>query len=255
MNKMGISALVALKAAVLFLAFFYFKGRGIQWLSLPLLHASLVALLVSIASLPSINLPLLLGKRTDGSFPLWSKLIFGPYLGFVQLFVLLRRFLLGRPVYTEISEGLYVGGWPSSLDHLPPGEPAVIDCTCELPRIDALNKNAYVCVATWDTRSPQPSSIESAVQWACRKRSQKKTIYIHCAFGHGRSVCIMCAVLVALGIATDWKDAERIIRLKRPFIHMNGFHRKSLEEWSKCRLSFKRTADVDLSSVIFPESS
>lgn len=55
--------------------------------------------------------------------------------------------------------------------------------------------------------------------------------------GHGRSVAVMCALLVALGLAEDWKSAEKIIKEKRPYIRMNALHRKALEEWSKDRLS------------------
>ncbi|KAK1324097.1 hypothetical protein QJS10_CPA02g00970 [Acorus calamus] len=135
----------------------------------------------------------------------------------------------GQP---EISEGLSVGGWPSSVGNLPPGEPAVIDCTCELPRSSSVLKNAYLCVATWDTRAPLPSQIESAVRWACRKRAQGKSVFIHCAF-------------VELGLVEDWKSAEKLIKEKRPCIRMNALHRKSLEEWSKNRLSTKRNERTD----------
>lgn len=180
---MGISKLVGLKASILFLAFVYFRNCGIILVPIPFLHASLVAALVAIASHPAVNLPLLLGKSSDGKFPLWSMLLFGPFLVFVRIFVFLRRLKDREPMYSEIAEGLYVGGWPSSPEHLPPGEPAVIDCTCELPRISSLSRSGYLCIATWDTRAPQPSEIESAVRWACRKRVQKKPIYVHCAFG------------------------------------------------------------------------
>lgn len=136
-----------------------------------------------------------------------------------------------------MSEGLYVGGWPSSLDKLPSGNPAIIDCTCELPRNLLVSGHAYLCVPTWDTRSPDPGAIESAVKWACRKRAQNVPIFVHCAYGHGRSVAVMCALLVALGAAEDWKTAEKLIRERRPYIRMNALHRKALEEWSKHRLS------------------
>lgn len=53
--------------------------------------------------------------------------------------------------------------------------------------------------------------------------------------GHGRSVCVMCALLVELGVAESWKDAEKTIRQKRPLIRMNAQHRKRLEEWYKRR--------------------
>lgn len=55
--------------------------------------------------------------------------------------------------------------------------------------------------------------------------------------GHGRSVAVMCALLVALGVAEDWKNAEKLICEKRPYIRMNALHRKALDEWSKHRLS------------------
>ncbi|PIA59047.1 hypothetical protein AQUCO_00400126v1 [Aquilegia coerulea] len=252
---MGISKLIGLKAITLLMVFAYIRKTSFAIFSIPLLHASLVSFLVAIVSHPSINLPLLFGKTSDGSFPLWSIFLFGPYLLFVRVFVTLRRFVSREPSYSEICEGVYVGGWPSSLDKLPPGDPAIIDCTCELPRNRDMLKNAYLCVPTWDTRAPQPEEIESAVRWASRKRAQKVPVFIHCAFGHGRSVAVVCALLVALGVAENWKNAEEIIRGRRPCIRMNSLHRKHLEAWSKNRLSPKKNEEMGVSSVILSGAS
>jgi protein-tyrosine phosphatase len=82
-----------------------------------------------------------------------------------------------------IVEGLYLGGWPFLLKHLPPGGPSVVDCTCELPRSSFVREDEYLCLATWDTRAPTPDQIELAACWACDKRSQGKLVYVHCAFG------------------------------------------------------------------------
>ena len=180
---LGISSLIGLKATVLFLFFAYLRSSGLTLLSIPLLYASLVSSLVAIASHPSIDLPILLGKNTDGSFPIWSIIMFSPYLYFVRGFSALRRLKSGEDPYNEISEGLYVGGWPYLPDKLPPGNPAVIDCTCELPRMLEYSGHAYFCVPAWDTRAPKPSDIESAVRWACRKRAQNRPVFIHCAYG------------------------------------------------------------------------
>nr|DAD48558.1 TPA_asm: hypothetical protein HUJ06_018495 [Nelumbo nucifera] len=181
--KLGISKLIGFKATVLFLTFVYLRDSGWTLFSIPFLYASLVSFLVSIASHPAIHLPLLLGKSSDGTFPIWSLVLFGPFLYFVRGFGLLRRLRSREPPYTEVYEGLYVGGWPYSLDKLPPGDPAIIDCTCELPRNPAFSRNAYLCIPTWDTRAPQLLEIDNAVRWACRKRSQNKPVFIHCAFG------------------------------------------------------------------------
>ncbi|KAL5974676.1 hypothetical protein ACLOJK_031346 [Asimina triloba] len=176
-----------------------------------------------------------------------------PFLVGVRIVGFVRRWRSRELPYNEVCEGLYVGGWPSSLDRVPSGAPAIIDCTCELPRISALSKNPYICIPTWDTRAPQPSEIESAVRWALRMRSQKRPVYIHCAYGpicHGRSVAVTCATLVGFGVAEDWKQAEKIIRERRPCIRMNALHRRTLEEWSKFRLSPKANGESNLGSVI-----
>ncbi|CAK9313364.1 unnamed protein product [Citrullus colocynthis] len=253
--KPGLSSLIGLKAAALFSLFLFFRFYGFRLLSFQFLYASLVSLLISVASLPSINLPLLLGKKSDGTFPIWSIIIFGPFLYFVRYLPSLRGLYLRDDPYSEICEGLFVGGWPSSPDRLPPCNPAIVDCTCELPRCLEVSGAGYLCVPTWDTRSPQPQEIEAAVRWICRKRDQKKPVFIHCAYGHGRSVAVACAALVALGEAEDWKNAEKIIKEKRPCIRMNSSHRKALEEWSKHRLSApKKKRDNDVSSKLLSSS-
>lgn len=179
----GLSVLIGLKASCLFLFFTFLSILGLPLLGLPFLYASLVSFLIAVASHPWVNLPLLLGKGSDGSFPIWAIVIFGPYLYFVRVFSFLRRLLSGEAPYSEVYEGVYVGGWPSSLDKLPPGDPAIVDCTCEFPRRSEFSRHAYLCIPTWDTRAPRPEEIESAVKWACRKRAQNKPVFIHCAYG------------------------------------------------------------------------
>ena len=57
-------------------------------------------------------------------------------------------------------------------------------CTCEMPRmLEFTGNHAFLCIPTWDTRSPQPADIEVAIKWACRKRAQKIPVFIHCAYG------------------------------------------------------------------------
>ncbi|KAK6933551.1 Dual specificity phosphatase, catalytic domain [Dillenia turbinata] len=254
--SLGISRLIAFKSLSLFWVFAYIRKMGYSLLSIPFLYASLISLLVSIASHPSINLPLLLGKKPDGSFPIWSIVMFSPFLYFVRIFSLLRRLRSREEPYTKVYDGLYIGGWPASLGMLPPGNPAIVDCTCEFPRISELSGNPYLCIPTWDTRAPQPGDIESAVKWACRKRAQSRPIFIHCAYGHGRSVTVTCALLVSLGVVEDWKAAEKFIQERRPRIHLNDLQRQSLEEWSRHRLSSPQTNKrTQVSSIIHENSS
>lgn len=253
---LGLSVLMALIATAWLVLHEFFRRFGFSLLAIPLLYASLISWLISIASHPSINLPMLLGKNPDGTFPIWSTVMFFPYLYLTRVFSMVRRSINGEEPYSKLCEGLYVGGWPSSPSLLPPGNPAIIDCTAEFPRIKEFKGHSYLCVPTWDTRSPQPGQIESAVKWACRKRARNQPVFIHCAYGHGRSVAVMCALLVALGIVDDWKSAEKYIGESRAYIQMNSLHHKALEEWSNYRLSSpQRNEELDINSVGLSKSA
>ncbi|XP_024991912.1 uncharacterized protein LOC112525853 isoform X1 [Cynara cardunculus var. scolymus] len=234
--KYGLCIHMGLKSAILFIIFSYLRTLGFTLLSLPFLYASFISFLVSIASHPSINFPILLGKNTDGSFPIWSRIIFSPYLYYVRLIASLKRLKRREPPYNQVSDGLYVGGWPSSPEKIPSGDPAIIDCTCEFPRVFDISGNGYLCIPTWDTSSPDPDAIESAVLWGCRKRAQNTPVFIHCASGHGRSVAVMCGLLVALGVVDSLQAAEDLIREKRPSARIRDHHRTTLQQWSNNRL-------------------
>ena len=108
----GVSRLIFLKAAFHFVLFMLLRNIGFRLLAIPFLYASLVCVLVSLASHPLINLPMLLGKNTDGSFPIWALIIFSPFLYFVRTFSMIGRFMSREEPYTEICEAVYVGGVP-----------------------------------------------------------------------------------------------------------------------------------------------
>lgn len=180
---MGISKAVGVVGIAFFFTALYLKDLSIKLIPISLLYDSFIAILVSVASYPDINFPFIFRKGSNGKFPLWSKILFFPFLFPVRVYVLYKRLKSREPIYNEISDGLYVGGWPSSKKDLPPGNPAVIDCTCELPRSSFIAEGAYLCLPTWDTRAPQPKQIEAAVHWAIKIRAQNKPIYVHCAFG------------------------------------------------------------------------
>ncbi|KAF7048531.1 hypothetical protein CFC21_057284 [Triticum aestivum] len=237
---MGISKVTGIAATALLVSSLALRQAGVRAAATaPILATSCVAYVVTVASHTAVNLPWILGKTPSGRFPLWSAVLFGPFLMLARTYAKVKRFLRKENVYDEIAQGLYLGGWPFMPKHLPPGDPSVVDCTCELPRSSFVKVDEYVCLATWDTRAPLPSQIEFAARWACEKRAQRKPVYVHCAFGHGRSACVMCAILVATGVAENWKDAENVIRGRRK-IKMNALHRKTLEDWSKSRVVQKK---------------
>jgi hypothetical protein len=180
---MGISKVTGISATAFLVTSVGLYQLGMRIIVLPFLATSIVASVVTVASHDAINLPWILGKNSVGRFPLWSVILFGPFLTLARTYAMVKRYMRKESVYDKIVDGLYLGGWPFLLKHLPPGNPSVIDCTCELPRISFVPADEYLCLATWDTRAPTPYQIEKAARWACGKRSEGKPVYVHCAFG------------------------------------------------------------------------
>lgn len=191
---MGLTFYAALPSAAVLAAYVALRQSGAPtFVTLPVLHSSLVGFSAAIAAHPRLNYTPLFGKRSSGSFPWWSYLAFFPYFLALKSYVHLRRLKSGEPVFTEVEPGLFVGGWPALQRDVPPGLKGVIDCTCELPRNACLDELPYLCVPTWDTRGPRPTEIENAVRWALEQRAEKHPVLVHCAFG-ACLVSLLCYV-------------------------------------------------------------
>ena len=54
--------------------------------------------------------------------------------------------------------------------------------------------------------------MQAAVEFARGELRKGRSLYIHCAHGHGRSATVLAAVLIAEGLA---KDADGAVNLMR----------------------------------------
>lgn len=150
-----------------------------------ILHASLVGFVITICTLPFVNWTRVLGKLDSGLIPGSSYFLFWPYFLSLHAHVALKRYFSTELRFTEVRDDLFVGAWPSRPADIPARGllPAIIDCTCELPRMSCAMCSPYLCVRAWDSCAPTPSDIELAVRWAMLKRVEGIPIFIHCANG------------------------------------------------------------------------
>jgi len=185
--------------------------------------------------------PQIFGKRVDGTLRPWSYIVWYPWIlmSWLSSQHVLRK-MIRYPVVSEVHERIFVGGYlgagktlPSVLSkhHL-----CVIDVTCELPRSRALPHDVeYLNIATWDGTPPTVSDIQRSVEWAIERHKQGHAIYVHCAFGIGRSATIASAIIVGMGIRTTWQDAFAYIQEQRPVVRLNAGYKGALIAWTKFR--------------------
>ena len=172
----------------------------------------------------------LLGKSArTGAIALIPFLAFFPFSAAIRTKLLLRRRHGSEPLYSKVTGGYYIGGWPHEQGALPEEDAAVVDCTCELPRA---HKNPYLCCLTWDTHSPSCESYDKGVEFALKQRRDLgRSVLVHCAHGHGRSAAMLSAILIAEGMADSIDEAEAMIKAKRPRVRLNANQREGLALW------------------------
>lgn len=129
---------------------------------------------------------------------------------------------------SEVHPGWYVGGWRSY--ELPVRWAAVVDMTCEMPEYVVVDRRDYLCLPTWDGTSPSRLQIDTAISFL-RLRCAKGPVLVHCAYGHSRSVTVLCAALVDAGIAASWREALAMVTAKRPTARLNKAMMAVLDEW------------------------
>jgi protein-tyrosine phosphatase len=219
--------------------------------ALPLLTWALGSLVAAICGFLR-RFPGVLGKNpVTGDVPMWSYLVFAPLHGYTRWYLGTEPFNAWSRSCTEVAPGLWVGGWlwttlqPSlretsalaskSKVKTPvfEGNFRVVDMTCELPQKMGADRGRFLSLLTWDGAAPSEDQLRDAVSFVLQARreeeGQKKgrvPILIHCANGRGRSVTVMCCVLVVLGICQDFDAAVEHVAARRDGIRVNTYMRK-----------------------------
>ncbi len=170
----------------------------------------------------------LFGKRTDGTLPTWSWIVFLPLLGFsAGVFHLLRLFSR-EAAYNAISKRLVVGRRLLGKE-LQGDFQNIIDLTAEFSEPASIRRSpAYRSFPILDGGAPNPEVLRKAVESLRAGRT-----FVHCAQGHGRSGLFALAVLLSSGEASNIEDGMQMLRAARPAICL------SREQWDCVRILSK----------------
>ncbi len=169
------------------------------------------------------------GKKPDGSRAVWATICLLPYLGFSWLLWSWRRLISREPCCTEIVPGLWLGRRPYTSE-LPSGTACVIDLACEFNAARGLTAQCdYVSLPALDTLAPPLAEFSAALKYLS---THSGIVYVHCAFGHGRSAMFSAAILLDRGLAQTPAEALQLIQAARPAVRLSRSQSNYLEQFT-----------------------
>ena len=162
--------------------------------------------------------------------------------GFDRFYPLIRYYyerIRGHAWFSQITTKLWLGGAPDFprdyqflLDH---GISAVVNIRAE--REDDIHfyhehQIEYISYKIPDVATPDPDTIDQAVQWMQHEIAAGRTVLVHCAKGRGRSATLAAAYLMAdEGLTLE--QAVKMLEEKRRLTKIETRHRQVLNSWSE----------------------
>ena len=172
--------------------------------------------------------PDLLLKEARGSLSWPSRIGLAPYhlLNLVSLWMC--RFS-SEAAYHEIVPGLYLGRRLSASQARNLKVGAVLDVTAEFAECSLLLSPSicYKTLPCLDTCALSSAQLEEAARFIAEHLS--KSVYVHCALGHGRSASAVAAYLLSSGQAGSPQEAVAYIQARRSQIGLTRAQMVSLE--------------------------
>jgi hypothetical protein len=170
---------------------------------------------------------LIFGKGRDGSLPLWSWLLFLPFLLYTSAVWHMLRLLSREPAQNEVSADLVIGR------RLLPGEIKgefvnYIDLTAEFPEPKVIRTSpSYFSFPILDGSAPDPKALHEFVG-----RLRPGKTFIHCAQGHGRTGLFALAVLLKSGAARTVSEGLENLKTVRPGIALTAIQLRCIETFA-----------------------
>lgn len=187
------------------------------------------------------------GPVLKGTRRVWLQPLFLPYrLVAWTLMLLVRALHLRDPVISDLGPGVFMGVRLFPHEHATlsaRGVRSVLDLTAELPTNRVLSRAPFehYALPTLDRTPPAVEEITRAVEWVAARLASGDGVYIHCAFGRGRSATLAAAVCLRLGWAQDVPGAVAYVTTKRPVIRVGAMQLAALCVYAS-RLAEKRAA-------------
>jgi hypothetical protein len=241
-------------------------GTTVRWATFLFLTGTLVASLAVLAALrghrlgaiaigyvaaSALAVSVLYYVATNGTNPgavlkgqraAWLQPMFVPYRSVAWCICVGARVARrGLLAVNEVAPGVYLGMrlFPRETSRLEAhGIRCVVDLAAELPDNARIVDGEYerLRVPVLDRCAPTLDEVTKVADWTAARVREGKRVYLHCAFGRGRSAMAAAAVLLRLGEARTPDEAVMRVKRARPLIGVKGVQYQRLHEYARTRL-------------------
>ena len=203
-------------------------GGGGLWLFWPALSLFLVAFNYLFLGATAFQ------KQANGSFPINSWLLFGPYI--LGAWINSRCWTSKQTRPAEICPGIDLGRMPSRHDFA--NYAGIVDLCAELPAAPVQSSSTYCLRPVLDLTTPSLDDCQVACLTIDAYRHQGRVL-VCCALGYSRSATIMAAWLLYSGQCDSLTAATRLIQSHRPGAVFNSTQLKLLQQWQNLLIEEK----------------
>jgi protein-tyrosine phosphatase len=105
---------------------------------------------------------------------------------------------------------------------------AVLDMTSEFSECSHFAGMRYLCLPTVDHTAPTQAQLRAGVGFILAN-SHERTVFVHCALGHGRSATVVAAWLLKNNAALTVEEAIKQLKAIRPDVRLKPEQQEALE--------------------------
>jgi len=154
------------------------------------------------------------GKRPDGRRALTSTIILLPYLLLIWSTWRIALLASRESAYDRIDPGLLLGRRSRAHESVPCVD-VIVDLTCEFSEPSTLSRrDGYICFPVIDGAPPRDA--EGWIELVQRIDWPERSVFVHCAQGHGRTATLAISMLLYAGRASTVDEALSLVRAARP---------------------------------------
>ncbi len=183
------------------------------------------------------NMYYILKKRDNGTIPFYVNLMFFPIVFMNFTFLIIYRTLFPYKLYHQIDENLFLGGrifWFESNIIRQNKIDVVFDLTAEFWETKKIRESfIYKTVPIMDTLGVTQERLIEGVDFINKVINENKKVYIHCAYGHGRSLLFLIATIMKRDTNKDWRTILQRVKKIRKKVHLTAVQERTLDEFSK----------------------